>query len=519
MVADRLNKRFRAGKPSNRSVEAGVAVRILDRLGNHEQQWLPNPYDKKRSDRWSLSIINRLRPHTYEGPPGDLLNHPGTVGLVFRPEAVDAVLLCAFPRDGGTLNNGCDPPGVTSACIPGCMVHGAISWCPDDGSRWWGCAFRGSSAVVRQWGPSQLHHAIRIHQEADLYTVYNELIVDVHELVTRLYPSAIEAVFYRKPGGIEARQSANALREAFCNAYSIVSLPLLRFDVDDLEAPFAAVDAPPAPPPIQTPCPLCARLNERWGAGRPTGNWSDAGVLVHVLDGDGITMHGFDGGPPDLNDPLKHAWTSNTAAWKGGDRLSASLINARHPDVFRCLNGCLDAAGEQMRDLPGLVLSPSDSVVRRISCMTWHDAGSLNYNCRPLTTPGCVGGCPREDQWHATRYERWARDELESMMLQQDEFMQWGACRTLRDDCDDASFAAVGGFYNEIIIDKWRDPWEPELQQMIEAVFVAPMASMSSMAYARAVHNAVVERLGFRVPLLFYDASCTDGNPFTLVEP
>ena len=98
MVADRLNKRFRAGKPSNRSVEAGVAVRILDRLGNHEQQWLPNPYDEKHSDRWSLSIINRLRPHTYEGPPGDPLNHPGTVGLVFRPEAVDAVLLCAFPR-------------------------------------------------------------------------------------------------------------------------------------------------------------------------------------------------------------------------------------------------------------------------------------------------------------------------------------------------------------------------------------------------------------------------------------
>ena len=74
------------------------------------------------------------------------------------------------------------------------------------------------------------------------------------------------------------------------------------------------------------------------------------------------------------------------------------------------------------------------------------------------------------------------------------------------------------GLYNEIIIDKWRDPWEPELQQMIEAVFVAPMASMSSMAYARAVHNAVVERLGFRVPLLFYDASCTDGNPSRLLS-
>ena len=237
-----------------------------------------------------------------------------------------------------------------------------------------------------------------------------------------------------------------------------------------------------------------------------------------MLDGDGITMHGFDGGPPDLNDPLKHAWTSNTAAWKGGDRLSASLINARHPDVFRCLNGCLDAAGEQMRDLPGLVLSPSDSVVRRISCMTWHDAGSLNYNCRPLTTPGCVGGCPREDQWHATRYERWARDELESMMLQQDEFMQWGACRTLRDDCDDASFAAVGGFYNEIIIDKWRDPWEPELEQMIEAVFVAPMASMSSMAYARAVHDAVVERLGFQYRCSFTMLLVQMGIPSRLLS-
>ena len=168
------------------------------------------------------------------------------------------MLLCAFPRDGGTLNNGCDPPGVTSACIPGCMVHGAISWCPDDGSRWWGCAFRGSSAVVQQWGPSQLHHAIRIHQEADLYTAYNELIVDVHELVTRLYPSAIEAVFYRKPGDRSPPECERTARGILQRLLDRV-LALLRFDVDDLEAPsFAAVDAPPAPPPVQTPCPLCA---------------------------------------------------------------------------------------------------------------------------------------------------------------------------------------------------------------------------------------------------------------------
>ena len=86
-----------------------------------------------------------------------------------------------------------------------------------------------------------------------------------------------------------------------------------------------------------------------------------------MLDGDGITMHGFDGGPPDLNDPLKHAWTSNTAAWKGGDRLSASLINARHPDVFRCLNGCL------MRRASRCATCPASSYLLRIlSCVASH---------------------------------------------------------------------------------------------------------------------------------------------------
>eukprot|EP00966_Prymnesium_polylepis_P036873 855445-Prymnesium_polylepis.1 len=45
---------------------------------------------------------------------------------------------------------------------------------------------------------------------------------------------------------------------------------------------------------------------------------------------------------------------------------------------------------------------------------------------------------------------------------------------------------------NEIVLDRWEAPWEPELAEMVEAVLISATASPKAMASARAVHAAVV---------------------------
>lgn len=74
--------------------------------------------------------------------------------------------------------------------------------------------------------------------------------------------------------------------------------------------------------------------------------------------------------------------------------------------------------------------------------------------------------------------------------------------------------------FNEIIIDRARYPWEPDLADMLEAVIIAPTASALAKRYARAVHHAILEKIGVddaRLPLLYYDVR-KRANPFTLTS-
>lgn len=73
-------------------------------------------------------------------------------------------------------------------------------------------------------------------------------------------------------------------------------------------------------------------------------------------------------------------------------------------------------------------------------------------------------------------------------------------------------------YYNEVIIDKWHSPWEPDLKDMIEAVFISPWASSEAEAYGRAVQRALVQLLGVdsvMLPLVTYDHTATS-DPFQL---
>ena len=75
---------------------------------------------------------------------------------------------------------------------------------------------------------------------------------------------------------------------------------------------------------------------------------------------------------------------------------------------------------------------------------------------------------------------------------------------------------------NELILDTWDMPWEPELAEMIDAVFVEAGASAASAAWARAAHAALVELLApdepTRVPLLTYDHWEHGEMPFRLMD-
>ena len=107
--------------------------------------------------------------------------------------------------------------------------------------------------------------------------------------------------------------------------------------------------ATPSPP--RTPrLPVVDELNARWNAGRPSNDLSDAGIIVHVFDGSGIGP----GGVQSLPDVSRFWYRPDFWAH---DRLSASLINKRHPVLFRCLGCPVDLV-----ELGGAILSPSNEV-------------------------------------------------------------------------------------------------------------------------------------------------------------
>ena len=82
-----------------------------------------------------------------------------------------------------------------------------------------------------------------------------------------------------------------------------------------------------------------------------------------------------------------------------------------------------------------------------------------------------------------------------------------------------ASRACVCLHCFQVILDKYTHPWEHDLAELFEAVFISPHASRATRRYAEAVHTALVEKLGYtddptRLPLLHYDVTKTS-NPFT----
>lgn len=139
------------------------------------------------------------------------------------------------------------------------------------------------------------------------------------------------------------------------------------------------VPIPPALMPHAQPLPsapllLIAHLNRRFVAGAPSESLFEAGVVVHVLDG---------------YEKSDAPWTFDPSS-PTGDRASASIVNARHPDIYENL---LRPVG--FRRLPGFVLA--DSPTReRLSCSYSREGGTngCRQNCdHSRNNSNCVPGC------------------------------------------------------------------------------------------------------------------------------
>ena len=74
--------------------------------------------------------------------------------------------------------------------------------------------------------------------------------------------------------------------------------------------------------------------------------------------------------------------------------------------------------------------------------------------------------------------------------------------------------------YNEIILDAWREPWEPDLNELIEAVFLRSDFSAEDVAVAVRTQQEILAKLGIAtehkdemLPLITYDPERTSA-PF-----
>lgn len=133
-----LNRRFEHGRPSKDIGSAGVIARLFDPSEDPKEPWRPcsnqKLWCKVYGDRMPASIINKRVPWLYS--KGD----SALAGFLIAPQTVS--LYCAYSGDGSTMNKMCEPPGLSSSCMPGCPLgHDDTNWCSrrDEGNQ---CAWR-----------------------------------------------------------------------------------------------------------------------------------------------------------------------------------------------------------------------------------------------------------------------------------------------------------------------------------------------------------------------------------------
>ena len=238
-TANRLNQRWRAGRPSAEPESAGVFLTQWDAFHRGAesgvlQLWLPcQPTDwcywlVGASPRFSATVTNALTPGLWDA---------GLAGFVIDSDAV--AIRCAYSGDASSQGGGSGCPagaddGIAAVSTNETSADGKfvpLQWCTarspsGDG----GCA----------WRPEQLIDAMS--QQVHLSPVgsynqrhsYNELVCNYMPFVDRL-PHAVEALFVLSTSSTEMVTRARDVRDAFIRDFGLTQLdapPVVVYDPD-----------------------------------------------------------------------------------------------------------------------------------------------------------------------------------------------------------------------------------------------------------------------------------------------
>jgi hypothetical protein len=224
LIAERLNARFVAGRPSKSLEGAGVLVHQLDSTEDSSRPWVPcsqNGADNwchTLADRWASSLINQDLRYLYYKSNG---------GFVLAPTT--ARLFCAYSSDGNSQQKVCPVLYGDASCTPGCYPPGQS--CIDVGHEY-ECSFPPNSLM-------QAMQAQMMRQARD--KTHNEMVVDTRS-VTPFLPGAIEAFFYLTTSSTEEIAKMRFLSKQFLQEYPQANLVLLILDLSAQSNPFKPDD-------------------------------------------------------------------------------------------------------------------------------------------------------------------------------------------------------------------------------------------------------------------------------------
>lgn len=250
-------------------------------------------------------------------------------------------------------------------------------------------------------------------------------------------------------------------------------------------------------------------FNLRWENGKPSNDLSEAGLLVHVLDGYGISGAGFKNFPSSLPPGGDVLWSllgqpdTNPSAPHLSDRVAASIINKAAPNTYEPLN-VPNLVDSGFKHLPFVMLRKNDAVTSRLSCCYSGDSHSIGVICPELgggnsCTPGC-------GQQAFQRHRDWPPERLEDCLAEME----------IDAPCSFSNQKYCPDSWNEIILDSFRDGgWNKS--SMVAAVAIAHDASRKALTLAGEMHAAALSDIPDMPPLLRYKKDATNGKPFSVV--
>ena len=241
-VAERINKRFRDGRPSSHLSEVGVLIHQLDGWERPMTPWIPAEAGKLANAGVTMSaslILRRLQERPDRAKDLPLFSAHG--GVVLHPD--HAYVLCAYVGDGATQAKVCPPsPRSTTDCIPGCSLP--AGYCDvgemfDPNNPWCLCGLDWCQGGPRPFAPHDLETAVeRFLSCGNLYdpargfngvgSGYNEIVLDAQHWAAHL-PAVIEAFFFVSDGGAAKESAARQAHSNFIRTYQLDpnAVPLL----------------------------------------------------------------------------------------------------------------------------------------------------------------------------------------------------------------------------------------------------------------------------------------------------